>query len=233
MQAWEILGTEPTDDVMAIKQVYDRQVKACGSKDCGSTTDQQVIDQYHQAYVDILDALRIKHLAIAAQSSDTVEQSSGIGADWKPAEDIVAEFCRLLRQPQPLDSPEHQLREWLFFLAQPTFASATIKNEVSLDIFGQLIHFYHQNDEINLVTEVKSRLLDTFEWEQQSSELNRYYDQEAVTEVLTVLGQQPQPTSIQTKTITVESTDIEIDPIVYKMLIGIVLLLMGFVLLVI
>ena len=178
---------------------------------------------------------------VASEAQPSVQPQSDIVVDdsqplpqLQPYEEIFAKFREMLLKPMEGEWDEQQreqrcVEQWREFLSQDEFYHIDYKNEISIDIFGQLIQFHKQRNFINLPLEVKTMLMEVFLWQDQELELCRYFHPEDVDAVLRQMraGQQ----SYEQKYVPqMAAEDIKIDPIVFKMLAGVVCLLMALVL---
>ena len=158
--------------------------------------------------------------------------------------EILEKFAELLQfmaenqaqhNDQAWQSDESSLdthtQQWLAFLRKPEFIDIDYKRQISYSAFYELVEFFKASERHNLPFEVKARLLEIFAWHEHELELCKQFGHDDVDAVLSklVLVQANQEATYQ-HTHQQGPPDIQIDPIVFKMLGAIVCLLMAFVL---
>lgn len=130
------------------------------------------------------------------------------------------------------DEPvEQYIAKWQAFLNEPEFIDIDYKRHITYPAFYELIEFFNANEQHNLPSPVKSRLLDVFAWHEHELELCKHFGHDHVDVVLSRLVTQPSAQELEQQQQQMQNQpDIEIDPAVFKMLGAIVCLLMAFVL---
>ena len=171
---------------------------------------------------------------VSRQDDNICVDDSEALPELKPYDDILAEFRGLLLKPDDGDWNDEQreqrcIEQWHDFLTQNEFYDIDYKADITIDVFAQLIQFHHQRGFINLPLAVKTQLMEVFLWQDQELELCRYFEAGDVDVVLRQMRAGQESTE-EEYVPQMQAEDIQIDPIVYKMLGGIVVLLMAFVL---
>lgn len=249
MGPWEILGIEPTDELRAVKRAYAKKVKTTRPEE-----DPKGFQELNEAYEYIVECIKNDMPVVDSEKSDEddellsvteidapqdTNQSAATSAhDFRSPAQVLGHFAGLLTQISEnngdknaqawLDSGESMaqyIEQWLTFLQEPEFIDIDYKRHISYPAFYELIDFFNASEYHNLPNDVKSRLLEVFAWQESELELCKHFGNDNAGLVLSKMlpeqaTQEPQGFE----------PDIQIDPGVYKMLGGIVILLMAFVL---